>query len=137
MPTKRTPVNRQHASSIATVLPLFQHALKARAKWRRSGSDEDFEANAEAQKAVERALKIKMWEVSIWDIDDIYSRTKPPEEARQRDSWARALELRQALETADREHRRAEREGRQAAKATPEPEPETAPLSSSPDQPSP
>jgi hypothetical protein len=125
--TRRTPVKRQHTSAIAAALPLFQRALKARAKWKRSGSDADYTAAVEAQKDVDRAFfgPRRFWLTSIFDIDDIYSRTEPPDEARHHESWKHALELRQALEAADREQRRRERAARRAAKA-PAPEPEPA-----------
>jgi hypothetical protein len=125
--TKRVPISRQHASSIAMVLPLFQHALRARAKWKRSGSDEDRAAAIEAEKVIERALTIRMWQVSIFDIDSIYGRSKPPEEPRHRDDWARALGLLQQLEAADREFRRQERAARRQRKVEPQPQPEPEP----------
>jgi hypothetical protein len=116
--------------SIAAALPLFQHALKARAKWRRSGSAEDFEIATEAEKSVDRALfgPQRLWGVSIFDFDDIYrDRTRPPEDPKWHDAWARALELREALEAADLEQRRARRQASPPVEQQPsEPSPSVA-----------
>jgi hypothetical protein len=119
VPTKRTPLSRAHSQSLQVVLPLFQHALRARAKWKRSGSDADYAAAIEAQKDVDRALfgPQRLWRTSIFDFDDIHNRKAPPEYMgpRQREDWQRSLELRLALEQLDREQREAEREVPQPA----------------------
>jgi hypothetical protein len=126
--TKRVPLARPHASSLQQVLPLFQRALEARKRWRRDrNNDEKYAAYIEAQRAVNRALGTKLWEVSIWDLDDVYSRSKPTEMERDRDSWARALELRQALEAFDQEQRQQQR-------ATVQQRTETVQPSSSPEE---
>jgi hypothetical protein len=124
MPVKR----RVHKArpSIAAALPHFQHALRARAKWRHTRSEVDREAAHEAERVVERMLGWRMWEISIWDFDDIYyDRSKPPQDPRDRDDWAYALELREALEQADREQRRARQASPSPSPEQPLPEPST------------
>jgi hypothetical protein len=128
VPTKRQPIHRQHSQSLQVVLPLFQHALRARAKWKRSRSDANYSAAVEAQKDVDRALygPSRLWKVSIFDVlDGIYDRIKPPSERRQFDAWTDAVALLQVLEQLDREQREAERAAQNASNSTvAEPEPE-------------
>jgi hypothetical protein len=128
--TKRVPIARPHTSSLGAVLPLYQAALKARAKWRRYRTDESYAAAIAAEKALNRALGTRMWQISVLDIGPIYSRVRPPEEERLHDDWQRALAQLQALEMADREQRQAEREARTAQRTEPEREQPTPPPSS-------
>ena len=95
--TRRTPIRRQHTSSIAAALPLYQRARKARAKANHSNSDADRQAAHAAERDCDRLLGIRLWHVSIFDFDDIFGRKAPPAYMGSGEDWHRALELRQQL----------------------------------------
>jgi hypothetical protein len=123
--TKRTPIARSRAPLItAQTVDLFRTALALHKR-------DPAGITHNAKRAVDRLVGWKMWKISIWDFDDIYSREVPPEDPNRHDDWAHALELRQALEQAVRELRAQERKARRA-RAEPEPEREqpTSPPSS-------
>jgi hypothetical protein len=125
--TRRTPIRRQHTSSIAAALPLYQRARKARAKANHSNSEADRQAAHAAERDCDRLLGIRLWHVSIFDFDDIFGRKAPPAYMGSGKDWHRALELRQQLEEADRELRRRERAARRAKATPPSPPPEQPP----------
>src|SRR5262245_61556487 len=101
MPVKRR-LSKQHDGRITpSVIAAYQRALALRE--RAHLSDDDRDAAHEAQAAVDRLLGggvRRMWKISIWDFDDIYSRDTPPRDPRSHDDWARMLELRQRLDAA-------------------------------------
>ena len=122
--TKRTRLSRTPTLGLITpqVLSLYRYA-------RRRGAD--LQTRQDAEKDCERALGIKLWDISPFD-DFMFRRGEPPEYLRQRgpgavEDWHHAKDLRQQLEAADRELRRQERAARRAAKAVAEPEPEPEP----------
>jgi hypothetical protein len=132
--TKRVRVARTPAQGLITaqVLALYRHALELRARARRSEADLD--AFSAAEDALNNALGLKMSDVTVLE-DFMFAPDEPPDMPRAAvDGWYRTRELRQQLQAADRELRKQERAARRA-KAAPEPEPEAAPLSLSPDQP--
>jgi hypothetical protein len=120
--TKRVPLARSHTLSLQHVLPLYRHALRARTKWRRTRNDADYSELIEAQKNCDRALGTRLWQVSIFDFDDLHNRNAPPDYMgpRRREDWYRALELRQALEQLDREQQQQQRKAREAQRTEPE-----------------
>ena len=127
--TRRFPVRRQHSTTITAALPFFRAALRARAKAARSGNEKDREAANEAERVVDRMMPgWRLWTISIWEFGSIFSRTKPPEDAKWHDDWARALAQLEALEAADREQRRQERAARRAAKVAPASERQPEPV---------
>jgi hypothetical protein len=113
--TRRTPIARPHAASLASVLLLYQAAVKARKRWQRYRTDDHYAAFVEARKNVDRALfgPSRLWKTSIWDVVDIHRR-KPPEEPRQRESYEQAVALLKALEALDREQQQQERAAQRA-----------------------
>jgi hypothetical protein len=127
--TRRTPIIRQHTSSLAAVLPHYRHACTLTVRWERSRSDADYAAMIEAQKVCDRMLlgSRRLWEISVFDIGPIYDRSTLPEDERMQASWQRAVETLEALELLDREERRRQRAARRAAKAGSEPEPAGGP----------
>ena len=121
--TRRTPIRRQHTSLItAQAVALFRHALSLR----RRGADQ--QTCRAAERDVDRMLGVKLWQVSIFDFDDILDRDAPPAYMGPRhEDWSRALELRQGLEQADRDLRKQERAARRAKATPPSPPPERPP----------
>src|SRR5262249_53180737 len=106
--TRRTPIARSRTPLItAHTVDLFRTALRLRKS--KPGS---LEAH-EAERAVDRMVGWKMWNISLWDFD-IYSREKPPEDRHLHRDWQHALELRLQLEAAVREQRQQERAARRA-----------------------
>jgi len=117
--TRRTPINRQHTPLITpTVLGLYRRALKLRKHAHLS--DDDRHAAHAAERDVDRALGVRLWEAGIFRTLDY----QHPGRA----DWDRAAELRRQLEAANRELRQQERAARRAAKAISQPvrEPEPA-----------
>jgi hypothetical protein len=126
--TRRTPIARSRAPLItAQTVDLFRTALQLHKR------DPASLETHNAKRQVDRLVGWKMWKISIWDFDDIYSREVPPQDPHLHDEWAHALELRQALEQAVRELRAQERAARAAQPAEPEREsqPEPTPPPSS------
>jgi hypothetical protein len=111
MPVKRRLSKEREGAITPSVVAAYGHALELREQVRRGKVDLD--ELAEAEKVVERALSIRMWEPSVFDLDRLYR----PDDI----GYARAAELRARLDAALTELKRR----RQAA--APAPEPETAP----------
>jgi len=90
MPVKRR-LSKMHDGRITpTVLGLYQRALELRERAHRS--DDDRHAAHAAERDVDRALRVRLWETSIFDTID-YQHPDDPD-------WARAAELRQRLDAA-------------------------------------
>jgi len=87
--TRRTPINRQHTPLITpTVLGLYRRALKLRKHAHLS--DDDRHAAHAAERDVDRALGVRLWEAGIFRTLDY----QHPGRA----DWDRAAELRRQLE---------------------------------------
>ena len=111
MPVKRRLDKRRESAISAEVVAAYARALELRKQARRG--EVDLDEVAEAESTVERALSIRMWEPSVFDLDRLYG----PDDL----DYQRALDLRDRLNAALAELKRR----RQAA--APTPEPETAP----------
>jgi hypothetical protein len=121
--TRRTPIARSRTPLItAHTVDLFRTALRLRKS--KPGS---LEAH-EAERAVDRMVGWKMWNISLWDFD-IYSREKPPEDRHLHRDWQHALELRLQLEAAVRALRRSERAVLKRGRDIEQPEPTPPPSS--------
>jgi hypothetical protein len=126
--TKRVRVARTPALGLITpqVIALYRHALKLRARAHRSPADLDAFSSAESD--LNHSLGLKMWDVTVLE-DYMFTPDAPPDSPpAAQDGWFRTRELRQQLQAADRELRKQERAARRA---------KAAPLSLSPDQPTP
>jgi hypothetical protein len=125
--TKRVRIARTPALGLITpqVLALYRHALELRARARRS--EADLEAFSRAEDDLNRALGLKMWDVTVLE-DYMFTPDEPPDymPPAAQDGWYRTRELRRQLAEADRELRRQERAARRA-KAAPDPEREPEP----------
>jgi hypothetical protein len=89
MPVKRRLSKQVDGRITPTVVAAYAHALEVRK--RNPGSEEQIEA----EKVVERALQIRMWETSVFDVDFFRDDGS--------DDWARAKQLRQQLDAALRQ----------------------------------
>ena len=127
--TKRVRIPRTPALGLITpqVIALYRHALKLRA--RAHLSPDDLEAFSHAETNLDRSLGLQMWDVGVLE-DYMFTPDEPPNYMPRAavDGWYRTRELRRQLAEADRELRRQERAARRA---------KAAPLSLSPDQPTP
>ena len=112
MPVKRRLSKEREGAITPSVVAAYGHALELREQVRRGKVDLD--ELAEAEKVVERALSIKMWQPSVFGLDTFWEPSDDPD-------YQRALDLRDRLNAALAELKRR----RQAA--APAPEPETAP----------
>ena len=108
MPVKRRLSKEREGAISPQVVAAYARALELREQVRRG--EVDLDAVAEAEKVVERALSIRMWEPSVFDLDRLYG----PDDT----GYARAVELRARLDAALAEARR--------PRATVPPEPATA-----------
>lgn len=108
VPVKRrlSKINTDRISP--STIAAYAHALELRKRARRG--EVDLSEVAEAEKVVERALSIRMWQASVFDLDRLYGPDDP--------SYARAAELRAGLDAALAARR-------QRATATPEQQPAT------------
>jgi hypothetical protein len=128
--TKRVRVARAPAAGLITpqVIALYRHARALQARAHRSEADLD--AFSTAEDDLNRALGLKMWDVTVLE-DYMFTPDEPPDymPPAARDGWYRTRELRQQLQAANHELRKQERAARRA-KAAPEPErkPETEPV---------
>lgn|SRR5262249_28107660 len=96
MPVKRRLSKQIDGRITPSVVAAYAHALELRKQARRGKVDLD--ELAEAEKVVERALGIRMWQASVFDLDRLYGPTDP--------SYQRAAELRAGLDAALAEARR-------------------------------
>jgi pyruvate carboxylase len=97
VPYKRRLGKARDGAITPTVVALYANALKLRIH--RHRSDEDREATNEAENAVDRALSIRLWQTSVFDVD-VYRQPGDPD-------WERAAELRRQLDVALRTQREA------------------------------
>jgi len=106
MPVKRR-LSKQHDGRITpTVVAAYAHALKLRKRAHLSDADRD--AANEAEKVVDRALSIRLWQTSVFDVDRFREPGDP--------DWERSAELRRLLDQALADAKR-----RQQASSEPEP----------------
>jgi hypothetical protein len=119
--TRRVPLNRPSRGGAITAqtVDLFRTAMRLRKRAHRSqAAKEDY---WRAERDCERALGIKLWNISPFE-DFMFRRGEPPEYLRERgpgavEDWHHARELRQRLDQALRELERRERTARRAARA--------------------
>ena len=90
MPVKRRLDKRRESAISAEVVAAYARALELRKQARRG--EVDLDEVAEAESTVERALSIRMWEPSVFDLDRLYG----PDDT----GYERAADLRARLETA-------------------------------------
>ena len=121
--TKRTPIARSRTPLITPqIVDNWRRALKLNKRAHLSHAD--FELAYAAERDVDRALGIKLWNISIFE-DEMFKHDSPPEYLFQQgraDGWYRTHELRRQLAEADRELRRQERAARRAKTLSPSPE---------------
>jgi hypothetical protein len=90
VPVKRR-LSKQHDGRITpSVIAAYKHALVLRE--RAHLSDDDRQAAHEALKAVDRAMSIRLWQTSVFDVFDY----QQPGDA----DWERSAELRRRLDAA-------------------------------------
>src|SRR5262249_37219015 len=90
MPVKRR-LSKQHDGRITpSVVAAYAHALKLRK--RAHLSDDDRDAAHEAEKVVDRALSIRLWQTSVFDVDRFQEPGDP--------DWERSAALRRQLDAA-------------------------------------
>jgi hypothetical protein len=121
--TKRTRIDRQQRAGLITpqTISLYRRALKLHK--RAHLSDADQRAAYDAENDVDRALGIKLWQISVF-LDEYFVRDTPPDNIVRRgrtDDWYHTRELRRQLAEADRELRRQERAARRVKAAPPSP----------------
>src|SRR5262249_41970129 len=128
---KRTRIPRAPTPGQITpqVLALYRHAVELRVRARRRRTNADWQAAGDAENAVNRALSVRLWETSIFDVLDY------PAEADGSPDWLHAAELTQQLDAALHELRRQERAARRAKAVPPSPPSPPSPSPSPPDQP--
>jgi pyruvate carboxylase len=97
VPYRRRLGKARDGAITPTIVALYDNALKLRAS--RHRSDVDQESVYEAEKAVDRALSVRLWQTSVFDVD-IYRQPGDPD-------WERAAELRRQLDAALRARREA------------------------------
>ena len=90
MPVKRRLSKQRDGRITPTVVAAYAYALELRE--RAHLSDADREAAHEAERVVDRALSIRLWQTSVFDVD----RFREPGDA----DWERSAQLRQQLDTA-------------------------------------
>ena len=96
MPVKRR-LSKQHDGRITpTVVAAYAHALKLRKRAHLSDADRD--AANEAERVVDRALSVKLWHTSIFDVDRFREPGDP--------DWERSASLRRQLDQALAEAKR-------------------------------
>jgi hypothetical protein len=96
MPVKRR-LSKQHDGRVTpTVVAAYAHALKLRE--RAHLSDDDRDTAHEAERVVDRALSIRLWQTSVFDVDRFREPGDP--------DWERSAALRGQLDAALAEARR-------------------------------
>ena len=110
--TRRTPIGRAWTPLITPqALGLYRRALKLRARAHLSSADKH--ACYDAERDVDRVFGLRLWQPSIFDTIG-YEQPPAYMSADQREGWMWSMGLRQQLEAAVRQERRARR-----AKAVP------------------
>jgi hypothetical protein len=137
--TRRTPLARSHTPLITPqVVELYRRALRLRKQAHLSEADRELAIDAERD--VDRALGLKLWDDSVFE-DFMFVSDEPPAYLREsRDAnavegWYHVRELRRQLKEADRELRRQERAARRAKAAARQAGAEPSPPSVQPPSP--
>jgi hypothetical protein len=90
MPVKRRLSKEREGAISPSTVAAYARALELRKQVQRG--EVDLDELAESERVVERALSIRMWQPSVFDLDRLYG----PDDA----GYARAAELRARLEAA-------------------------------------
>jgi hypothetical protein len=119
--TKRTPIARSWTPLITPqALDLYRRALKLRTRAHLSSADKY--ACHDAERDLDRALGIKLWDTSVFDTIG-YKQPPAYMNADQREGWMWSMGLRQQLEAAVRQERTARRAKAVPPSLPPEPPP--------------
>jgi len=90
MPVKRRLSKVVDGRITPTVIAAYARALELRA--RSNGSEADRDAAHEAERVVDRALQIRLWMTSVFDVDRYRDEDDP--------DWQRSAELKRRLDAA-------------------------------------
>lgn len=96
MPVKRRISKQVDGRITPSVVAAYARALELRK--RANGSEVDRVAAHEAERIVDRAVSVRLWQTSVFDVDRYRDEGDP--------DWQRSAELRQRLEAALAEIRR-------------------------------
>ena len=93
MPVKRRLGKQGDGAITPQAVAAYEHALAMRKRADRSGSDEDAAVAHEAERVIDRMFQIRLWMISIWDVQ----RYSPhPGNA----DWERAADIKRRLDEA-------------------------------------